>query len=292
MNSELFLSNLQAIRNRFDHLAPAYDSHAALEQEVCIRLLDKTSFHRREPQSILDLGCGTGFGAARLKQLFRKARVTGVDTSLGMLARLRRRSGLLRPLNGVCGDLASLPFASRSMDMLVANLSSYWCPEPMAMFAGFRRVLRPDGMLLFSTFGPGMASELRAAWQEADPSVELPEFPDLLEIGDALMAAGFREPVMDSEVITLLYPDLEAMLKELEATGTSMLIRGWTRGRDAESRLDRAFAPFLLDGKYPLSFEVIYGVAFGPQEGQPVKTSSGDVATFSVEALKRGRKAR
>jgi malonyl-CoA O-methyltransferase len=284
------LSNLKAIRNTFESIAERYENHAALEQEVCVRLLDKTSFHRLAPETILDLGCGTGFGAARLKQSFRKARVIGMDTSLAMLALLRRRSGLLKPLRGVCGDLSALPFATQSVDMLVANLSSFWCPQPMAMFAEFRRVLRPDGMLLFSTFGPGMMNELKTAWHSVDPDVEMPEFPDLMEIGDALVAAGFREPVMDMEVITLRYPDLEAMFKELEATGTSMLVRGWKKAHEAGSPLDGAYAPFLLDGKYPLSFEIVYGVAFGPQEGQPVKTSGGDVATFSVDALRRGRK--
>jgi len=284
------LSDLQAIRHTFDRLAPGYDKHAALEQEVCNRLLEKTPFHRLAPATILDLGCGTGFAAAKLKQSFRKARVIGMDTSLGMLSHLRRRSGLLKPLKGVCGDLAALPFATGSVDMLVANLSGYWCPEPMAMFAEYRRVLRPDGMLLFSTFGPGLMKELKAAWHEVDTNVEMPEFPDLMEIGDGLVAAGFREPVMDMEVITLQYPDLQAMLRELEATGTAMLIRGWNNGYGAGSSLDQAYMPFLKDGKYPLSFEIVYGVAFGPQEGQPVKTSTGDVATFSVEALKRGRK--
>ena len=158
------------------------------------------------------------------------------------------------------------------------------------MFAEYRRVLRPDGMIVFSTFGPGMMKELKTAWNGVDPDVELPEFPDLMEIGDALVAAGFREPVMDMEVITLQFRDLQAMFKELEATGTSMLVRGWKSECAAGSGLDRAYAPFLQDGKYPLSFEIIYGVAFGPQEGQPVKTSTGDVATFSVEALKRSRK--
>jgi malonyl-CoA O-methyltransferase len=174
--------------------------------------------------------------------------------------------------------------------MVFANLASYWCPEPMAMFSEFRRVLRPDGMLLFSTFGPGVLKELKAAWSRVDTEVELPEFPDLMEIGNALVAAGFREPVMDMENIALSYPDLNAMCRELEATGTSLLVRGWDRRLDVGDRLQQAYAPFIQDDRYPLNFEIIYGIAFGPQEGQPVKTPDGDVVTFSVEALRRSRK--
>lgn len=285
------MSNLQTIRLAFERIAERYDHHAALEQEVCSRLLERTAFNRRAPAQVLDLGCGTGAGSAKLKQIFRKAQVTGLDTSMGMLSRLRRRSGMLKPIRGVCGDIGSLPFATRSADMLFSNLATYWCPDPMAMFSEFRRVLRPDGMLLFSTLGPETLRELKAVWTGVDEQVELPEFPDLMEIGNALMAAGFREPVMDMEVITLSYPDLPSMLEELEATGNALLVRGWDRRLGAESALEQAYSAFGPDGKYPLSFEIIYGVAFGPQDGQPVKTPGGDIATFSVDALRSSRKA-
>lgn len=284
------MSGPQTFRAAFDRIAESYDDHAALEREVCNRLLERTSFNRIAPERILDLGCGTGFGSRALKKLFRKAQVIGLDSSMAMLSRLHRRSGLLKPLKAVCGDISALPIASRSAEMIFANLSSYWSPEPMAMFAGFRRVLRPDGMLLFSTFGPETMRELKETGPGVSAAVELPEFPDLMEIGNALVSAGFGEPVMDMEIITLNYPDPGAMLRELEATGTSLLIRGWSQLKDAEAALAPAYAPHVRDGKYPVSFEIIYGTAFGPREGQPVKTPDGDVVTFSVESLRRGRK--
>ena len=283
------MSNLQFIRDTFERIAGRYEQHAALEQEVCTRLLERTAFNRHSPLRILDLGCGTGAGSAQLKRTFRKAQVVSLDTSLAMLSQARHRSSMLRPLKTVCGDIGALPFAARSADMVFSNLASYWCPEPMAMFAEFRRVMRPDGMLLFSTFGPATMNELGDAWAGVDEEVELPVFPDLLEIGNALVAAGFREPVMDREMITLSYPQLDALFDELEATGTSMLVRGWGRWKTARTALKQAYAPILKDGKYPLSFEIIYGTAFGPLDGQPLKTPEGDVATFSVESLRRSR---
>jgi malonyl-CoA O-methyltransferase len=286
---EPVLSNHQFIRDTFDRIAERYQRHAALEQEVCTRLLERTAFNWRPPMRILDLGCGTGTGSAQLKRTFRKAQVVGLDTSLAMLSQVRRHSSMLRPLKTVCGDIGALPFAARSADMVFSNLASYWCPEPMAMFAEFRRVLRPEGMLLFSTFGPATMKELADAWAGVDAEVELPVFPDLLEIGDALVAAGFSEPVMDREMIALSYPQLDALFDELEATGTSLLVRGWERWKTAREELKQAYVPILKDGKYPLSFEIIYGTAFGPQEGQPMKTPDGDVATFSVDSLRRSR---
>lgn len=283
--------NFQSIRESFDLIAQRYDEHAALEQEVCKRLLERAEFRRIDPDCVLDLGCGTGTGSAALKKKFRKAQVFSLDASEAMLSRVRSRSSLMRPLRGVCGDLGALPFAGQSADMVFCNLAAYWCPEPMAMFAEFRRVIRPDGMLLFSTLGPGSLSELRAATAVFDQAVEVPVFADLLEVGDALVAAGFREPVMDTDRITLNYPTLEAMLHELEATGTSMLIRGWGQWQARRAPMEQAYAAMKTGGKYPLSYEVIYGTAFGPQEGQPRKTAGGDIATFSVdELLKTHRK--
>jgi malonyl-CoA O-methyltransferase len=286
------LSNSQNIRETFERISDRYEHHAALEQEVCSRLLERTEFNRRSPLQVLDLGCGTGSGSEQLKRMFRKALVISMDTSLAMLSQVRRRSGMLRPLKSVCGDIGALPFATHSADMLFSNLATYWCPEPMAMFSEFRRVIRPDGMLLFSTFGPATLNELSEVWAGVDERVEVPVFPDLLEIGNALVAAGFREPVMDMEMITLSYRRLDALFEELEATGTSMLVRGWDRWKDARAALEESYAPIMRNGKYPLSFEIIYGTAFGPQDGQPMKTPDGDVATFSVDSLRRSRRGK
>jgi len=112
------LLNFQAIRERFDRTADRYDRHAALEQEVCHRLLERCEFHRRSPGAIMDLGCGTGQGCEALKRQFREARVIGVDASPAMLARARRRSTLFRPLRVVCADMGKLPFAPSSADMI------------------------------------------------------------------------------------------------------------------------------------------------------------------------------
>jgi malonyl-CoA O-methyltransferase len=277
------------ISRQFDRLAAGYDRHAALEQEVCRRLLERCGFSRRPPQRILDLGCATGGAAAALKRMFRQAEVIGVDVAPSMLAALRRRSGLLRPLRGVCADIAALPFAAGSVDLLFANLVNHWSPDPAAVLDEYRRVLRPDGLLLFTALGPDTFRELRQAWSVVDPQVLLPHFPDLLEVGDALVAAGFREPVMDMEKITLHYPRLEALAGELEATAMSLLIPGWARWRAEIGRLEAAFAPLLVGARYPLSYEIVYGTAFGPREGQPRRTAGGDVVTFSVDNLLKSR---
>lgn len=276
------------IAKAFDRIAADYDRFAALEQEVGRRLLDRTSFKRLEPARILDLGCGTGNVSAALKKSFRKAQVLALDLSPAMLSGARRKSGLARPLRLICADMAHLPLAGRSVDMVVANLSMFWAP-PEALFAEIRRVLRPGGMFLFTGFGQDSLAQLATTLPGLDSRIRFPGFPDLLETGDALTAAGFREPVMDSDRITLQYPSLDALMTELEGTGSALLVEGWAHWKKHREALQAAWQPLLADGKYPLTFEVVYGAAFGPEDGQPLRTAQGEVATFSVDALLKSR---
>jgi len=281
--------NFKAIREQFDHVADRYDRHAAIEQEVCRRLLERCDFHRRPPEVILDLGCGTGQGSQALKGRFRRAQVIGVDASAGMLGKTRRRSALFRPLRVVCADIGRLPFASYSADMIFSSLAMHFCPTPTALFDEFRRVLRPDGILLFAALGPGSMTELSEAWEEVGVTISLQPLPDVMELGDALLTAGFSEPVVDMERITVQYRSLHALAEELASTGTSLLMRGVAEWAADIRHLEATLAARQGDGRFPVSFEILYGTAFGPPEGQPRRTADGDVATFSVDSLLKSR---
>lgn len=261
------------IAQQFDRAAPRYEQHDALEREVAERLLDRLEFARRPPSSIIDLGCGPGRAAEALKRRFGAARVQGLDVSRGMLNRLRSRSSELRPLSAICADFMQLPLAARSADLVFANLSLQWAGDFGRSLSEIRRVLRPGGMLLFSLPGPGSFAEcLEGGPDERETSI--PFFmPDLRDVGDLLVAAGFSDPVMDAETITLRYPDRAALAAELAATGGAGFI-DLAGGHPQQGGLS-------------VSFEVVYGTAFGPREGQPIRTEEGDVATFSLEALRK-----
>jgi malonyl-CoA O-methyltransferase len=280
----------ERIRDAFDATAPRYDRHAALESEVASRLLDRITFRRDEPRLVVDLGSGTGGGAEALKKSFRKAQVVALDFSPRMLAAARGRSRLTRPLHAVQADMVLLPFARHSVDLAFCNLALPWLADPVRFFGEALRVLRPGGMLLFSAFGPGSLEQLDAAASAAGHAVEASGFPDLLELGDALTATGFREPVMDVDRITLDYPGVGAMLDELEVTGTALLVDGWSRLSADPARLESQWPGRTPDGRVPLTFEIVYGAAFGSPEGQPRRTEHGEEATFSVDSLLKSRR--
>jgi malonyl-CoA O-methyltransferase len=286
------LPDHDAVRAAFDREAGRYDRHAALEREVGSRLMERLEFQRRTPELILDLGSGTGLFSSALKRRFRKAEVVGLDASMAMSQALSRRSGFRHPLRAVCADLSHLPFADRSADLLFSNLALQWSQNFGSLIAEFRRVLGPGGLLLFSGLGPDSLKEFKSAAGYTKASARVRHFVDMHDIGDALLAAGFAEPVMDSEFITIEFRQFDRLVTELEATGASMHFGEWAGLTKPGAQLAEAYQAFCRDGRYPVTWEIVYGAAFGPEEGQPMKTQEGDVAAFSVDFLRRSLKHR
>lgn len=264
--------NPREISRRYDRIAPVYEQHDALEREVGERLLERVEFARLAPKLVLDLGCGTGRASQALAERFPGSRVIALDLSPGMLAQTRARTDGQAGIHAVCGDFSRLPVASRSADLVFCNLSLQWADDFVHALNEARRALRPGGMLLFSVPGPDSLLTLRqGATAGADSTMPI-YMLDLRDVGDCLVSAGFRDPVMDSEIITLSYSEAAKMHQELEITGGAgfAALAAGDGGQDAVE----------------ISFEIVYGAAFGPEDGQPVRTQEGEVATFAVNQLK------
>ena len=261
-----------------------------LRREIAARMHERLSLVKIVPQRVLDAGCGTGPDLATLQKTYPAAQIIGMDASSAMLAEAKAPAPALRSLNqmlsrlmpakaGVdllCGDFGSLPFGPNSLDLVWSNLALHWHPQPDRVFAEWRRVLRVDGLLMFSNFGPDTFKELRAAFAELDESPHTLPFVDMHDFGDQLVEAGFSTPVMDMERITVTYDTAEALLADVRALGGNPLDtrRRGLIGRAAWGRVLEAFeAGRRPDGKLGLSFEVIYGHAFRPA---PKQTAAGE----------------
>ena len=288
-NAGSALANFEDIQATYDGIAPTYEKYAALESEVGRRLLERVKFGRADPGVVLDLGCGSGLCAADLKKDLRKVNVIGLDASGGMLAEARRKSTLTRPLRWINADMTALPVARHSIDLAVSNLSIPQLDGFGELFDEVRRVLKPDGMFLFSTLGPASFAQVYGAMDGLDQPFDRASLPDVLVAGDALTAAGFREPVMDVDFLTVHYPAVSALFRELEMTGASLLFPDWSSVREKLAELESSWTTLEGGGRYPLDYEVIYGAAFGPPEGQPRRTKDGEIATFSVDSLVKTR---
>ena len=282
-----------AIRLSFDRAASSYDKYAVLQREIESRLLERIEFRRHDPLKILDLGCGTGSASRTLAGQFPQANVIALDWSPAMLAKTAETGSESHHSAGeiglVCADMHSLPLAARSADLIFSNLALQWSYDLPAVFSEFRRIMKADAMLVFTCFGPDTLYELKQAWRAVDDRPHVNDHPDMHDVGDVLLAAGFRDPVMDTERLTLEYPDVMSLMRELKGIGAHNVASERKHGLTGKKRLQnmlQAYEPFRRGDRYPASYEIIYGTAFAPRDGQPLKTPDGDVATFSIDALR------
>lgn len=284
--------DMRQVRRAFGRAAATYDAHAVLQHEVERRLLERLDYLGEEPARVLDIGCGTGRAARAMRKRWGSAQVVALDLALPMLR--RARAGWLRPLARVNADARALPFADASIDVLFSNLCIQWIDDVPALFDEFRRVLRPRGYLALSTFGPDTLHELRAAWAAVDRTPHVGRFADIARVGDALMQAGFRDPVLDAEHFTLTYAEPAALLRELKAIGATNADAARMRGLTGKSHWRAMLAAYETqrrDGVLPATYEVISAHAFAPDPGQPRRgRGGGEIATFSVDRLRGSRR--
>jgi malonyl-CoA O-methyltransferase len=266
-HSRAFLPDKQRVRASFNQAADSYDGVAVLQQEIGRRLLERLDLVRLTPAVVCDLGCGTGQLTEALTRRYRRARVLGLDLADAMLSLARGRARPWRRLPYVCGDMEAVPLADNSCDLLFSNLSLQWCPALGQALSEMRRVLKPGGLLLFSTLGPDTLHELRDSWARVDRHNHVNGFVDMHDIGDALLACGFAEPVMDSERVTMTYGELMQLMRELKALGAHNVTAGRPVGLTGPGRLRqlcRAYESFRREGVLPATYEVVYGHAWGP----------------------------
>ena len=289
MENELAVDK-RLLRRSFEKAAAGYDAAAVLQHEVCRRMLSRLDYVKLAPAAILDAGCGTGNVIAELRARYPRAALYAFDIALGMVRRACARLTWWNRVRGrgvvpVCGDIERLPLRAAAVNMVWSNLALQWVNEPPRAFAELRRVLAPGGLLMFSTFGPDTLKELRAAYRGTDHYTHVNQFIDMHDLGDMLVHAGFADPVMDMEYITLTYSDARALMRDLKAIGAHNVTNGRRLGMTVRATLaavERNYAGFRRDGRLPATFEVIYGHAWVPQlrttaDGKPIipiKTST------------------
>lgn len=284
MSRDAFSLDRARVRRAFSQAAARYDALAALQREVGERLLERYDVVRREPGLILDLGCGTGAALAPLGERFPRAELVALDFAPGMLAAtpaaLPGRWFRRRRIRRICAEAERIPLPDASVDLVHSNLMLQWCEDPVQVFGELRRILRPGGLINFTSFGPDTLCELRAAWAEVDSDVHVNRFLDMHDLGDALLRAGLADPVMDQEPIRTRYPDLRSLMLELKGLGAHNANSGRPRGLTGRRRLaalERAY-PKEVGGELAATWEVVYGHAWAGELRPP----AGSVAEVVV----------
>ncbi len=287
--SDLFQLDKGGVRAAFDRASATYEAAAVLQSRVGHELLSRLEPFDFRPGVILDLGAGTGRAAAELKRSHRRSLVIALDLAPGMLQQAARHQSLFRRFVRVCADAARLPLESSSVDIVFSNLMLQWCDPIDDVFAEVRRVLKPQGFFVFTTFGPDTLKELRSAWSEADTHNHVNRFLDMHDVGDALVRAGLQEPVLDVDRTQLTYSDGMAVMRDLKSIGARNATAGRPRslvGRDRIQKVLTAYEAFRKDGKLPATYEIVYGAAWGTA-GRPASSVNAGEVRISPSDIRR-----
>ncbi|HEY9052797.1 MAG TPA: malonyl-ACP O-methyltransferase BioC [Gammaproteobacteria bacterium] len=264
------------IKKHFDLKASSYESSAVLQNEVCQRMLQRLDYVALQPQVVLDAGAGTGRSVRALMKRYKSTQLVAMDLSPAMLMQTRQKSGWWRKPDLVCADAECLPLADASVDLVFSNLMLQWCLYEQ-VFAEFWRVLKPGGLLMFSSFGPDTLKELRSSWAALDDDVHVNQFVDMHDLGDALLAAGMAEPVMDVDMFTLTYPDAKSVMQDLKKIGANTTVNKNNRGLLTPAKLQKvidAYESYRVNELLPATFEVVYGHAWKSEKNFSRKKTS------------------
>ena len=257
-----------SIKKSFNRAAKSYDFAAILHEEVLNRLLHRLQYIRHQPVNVIDIGCGTGKALKGLFKTYPKSKIISLDLAYSMLQQTRQQYGLLRKKRIVNADMENMPFANDSFDLLFSNLALQWANDLGGTLHEFARIGRSGSLLMFTTFGPDTLKELRESWLEIDRNPHVHQFIDMHDIGDAMMAAGFSQPVVDAETIRLEYSEFRQIFEDLKNTGASNAEKNRSRGLMTPAklkRLEQSYQRLGYDaGKFIASYEVVYGHAWLP----------------------------
>ncbi|WP_175923539.1 methyltransferase domain-containing protein [Burkholderia latens] len=305
-------NDARRLRRIFDRRAATFDAVAFLPREIAQRMNERLEYIKVSPAAVLDAGCGPGDDLPALRARFPEAPVFGVDLSGAMLARAGAREveqtswrrWLPASLGRALGqrgprvaqaDFSVLPFAAGAFDLIWSNLALHWHSRPDTVFPEWQRVLRVNGLLMFSTLGPDTLRELRAACADAEAALGIApgaarviDFVDMHDLGDMLVESGFEIPVMDQEVLTVTYKTPDSLLADVRRWGAYPFDR--TVPPHAARRFRAALGDALdarrrADGTIALTFEVIYGHAW---KAVPRTTAEGH-GIVRIEDIGKGR---
>lgn len=248
---------MSQIRSAFNKAADSYNDYAFLQKEIALRLDQKLNVITTQVNVVLDLGAGTGLLTQKLSNRFPKSQIICLDFAQNALQNNQVK-------HKVCADTHYLPIRNNSIDIIVSNLMLQWCGDLKQIFGECHRVLKNDGLLLFSTFGVDTLKELRKSWSVVDGQTHVNQFIDMHDIGDQLLQNGFLSPVMEMERMTLTYQNVTDLFRELKAIGAQNVENRSPSltGKGKFQRMTEMYEVYRKNGKLPATYEIIYGHAW------------------------------
>jgi malonyl-CoA O-methyltransferase len=267
------------IYKRRQRAAETYNQAALVQREIIGRLVERLEYMLIKPETVLDIGAGTGYGTALLQQLYPDATVLAVDISEAML---QQNNADQR----ICADVLHLPFADHSQQLVVANLVLHWLSDPQLLLKEIARVLHPQGVLLLTAMGLDTLIECRTAFAQVDNNPHVHDFLDMHDVGDMLLQLGFTDPVVDMQTLTVNYKDANQLFNDLRQLGATNAHADQSRGlmgKNKWRKMLEVYAAMQNDNKIPGTYEIIFGHAWGVRTQ---RQENGD-ASISLAAMEK-----
>ncbi len=254
------------MRRRFERAAASFDDadfvHAVTREGLLARLQPLVV----EASTVVDLGSATCSTSQALSKRFGRAHIISVDLAHNMLQRGRKKRAWFSRSSFVQATAAALPFSAQSIDVVFANLLLPWVDDPNQVFSEIARILRKGGVFAFATLGPDSLLEIRRAWSQVDNNAHVNHFLDMHDLGDGLVNAGFADPVLDVDRLSISYDNTEKLFADLTAVGGRNALRqrnhalvGKQHFRQMTEELQRSGT----DGKITLDLELVFGHCWG-----------------------------
>ena len=243
--------------------------------ELGERLLERLAAIKHKPETILDLGSGCGSTTQRLSGQYPKAQVYALDWAYQRSKVTPKPGRWRRRIHPLTADMHQIPLADSSIDLVFSHLAMYWSDDLVMLMAECQRVLKPGGLLMFTALGPDSYRELRQAWAAVNEQPHVNVFLDMHEWGDAVLKAGFKDPVMDVERLTVTYQHIATIMQDLHQLGEANRHPQRQRGLMGRHQWQAMLAAYqdhaLSSGLYPVSLEVNYGHAWGGESDKSLQ---------------------
>jgi SAM-dependent methyltransferase len=287
MSDDIIIFDRAAVRRHRERAALFPADTRFLHRAVQERLADRLNDVRHRFARVLDLGAGDGGLADLLAQGGQTPDIVSFDPAW----RFARRHGM-----GLVGEAEALPFRAASFDLVVSALGLHWTNDLPGALLQLRHILKPDGLLLATLFGGRTLWELQEVMMQAELDVSggaaprVSPFADVPDCGALLQRAGLALPVVDSETLTVTYPHLFALMKDLRAMGE-------TNAQVARQRCCSPRALFLraaelyrerfgdADGRIPATFQLINLTGWAPAASQQQPLKRGSATARLADAL-------
>lgn len=250
------------VRRRFDRAAATFDDSDFVHKATRDGLLARVEPMVVQARTVLDLGAATSSAMPALRKRFRRSRVVAMDLSAAMLEKGRRKQSWFERSSSIQADATAIPLADNSVDVVFANLLLPWLNDPPRAFEEINRVLRDEGLFVFSTLGPDSLLTLRQAWQTVDNDEHVNRFADMHNVGDAIVRSGLRDPVLDVDRLSITYEEPGALFRDLTGAGARNSLAGRRRALTGKHRFDamkQALFPTAANGPLALDLEIVYG---------------------------------